>query len=263
MIILKSNDRNPNFKFLFFIKIATFIILSWIYPYYNNQNAISKSLENGCELNISLDVRTHRSLAKSKQENELGNIRPNHKTSNYGENHKVLYINDNKNNNNTYEKVKRVRPNHMETYLKSYNSRYTKEKGIKKLDCYCEKKIFKSMYKISKLAEQKNISKSRIKRIIFTKYGFLFFIISSLPLLAFAIPRYDGTMHSLVKCKAQKKSQGEECKIVHEGCEYADIVDNSYRFIYIFFSTIIILLFIIYIFIKIMKYNRIKSGMLK
>ncbi|KMZ77381.1 hypothetical protein PVIIG_06271 [Plasmodium vivax India VII] len=262
MIILKSTHKNQNMKFLFLIKIVSFIILTWIYPYYNNQNTISNSLENGNELNITLDVRTHRSLAKSEQENELDNKRLNHKTSNYGENHKVLYINDNKNNNNTYEKVKRVRPNHMETYLKSYNSRYTKEKGIKKLDCYCEKKIFKSIYKISKLAEQKNISKSRIKRIIFTKYGLLLFITSLLPLLAFAIPADVWKPHLELKCKAENGTV-DPYKVVHAECKYTEIVDNSYRFIYIFTSTIIVLLLIIYIYIKIKKYMRIKSGMLK
>ncbi|KMZ95178.1 hypothetical protein PVMG_05096 [Plasmodium vivax Mauritania I] len=262
MIILKSNDRNPNFKFLFFIKIATFIILSWIYPYYNNQNAISKSLENGCELNISLDVRTHRSLAKSKQENELGNIRPNHKTSNYGGNNKLSYINDNNNNNNnSYESIKRGRTNHMEAYLKNYNSKYTKEKGIKKLDCYYEKKLFKLLHKISKLAEQKNISKGRIKRIIFTRYGSLLFIISLIPLLALAIPVDKWKVHSIEKCEA--KQNGASYKIDHGKCTDTLIEDNSYRLVFISISTIIILLFIIYIFIKIMKYNRIKSGMLK
>ncbi|KNA02389.1 hypothetical protein PVNG_01543 [Plasmodium vivax North Korean] len=253
MIMLKSTHKNQILKFLFFMKIASFIILTWIYPYYNNQNSVSKFLENGNELNISLDVRTHRSLAKSEQENALGNIRLKHKTSNNGENHKLTYIND----KNTYENVKRGRPNHMEAYLKSYNSRYSKEKGIKKLDCYYEKKLFKSLHRISKLAEQKNISKSRIKRVIYKKYGLLLFIISLLPLLALAIPVYEGRVHTKVMCKAEN-SNG-----VHTQCKYDDIVDSSYRFIYIFISTLIILLLIIYIYIKIMKYMRIKSGILK
>ncbi|SCA83743.1 Plasmodium exported protein, unknown function, partial [Plasmodium vivax] len=224
-------------------------------------NTISKSLENGSELNISLSLRTHRSLAKTELENELGNIRLKHKTSNYGGNNKFSYINDN-NNNNTYDKVKRGIPNHMEAYLRNYHSRYTKEKGIKKLDCYCEKKLFKSLHKISKLAEQKNISKSRIKRIIFTKYGLLLFIISLLPLLALAIPVEKWKEHTIDKCKPEKKSD-ESLKISHTQCTETVIEDNSYRLVCISISTIIILLFIIYIFIKIMKYNRIKSGMLK
>ncbi|SCA82205.1 Plasmodium exported protein, unknown function, partial [Plasmodium vivax] len=219
-----------------------------------------KSLENGKVFNISLDVRTHRSLAKYEKENELSNIRLKHKTSNYRENKKLLHINNK--NNNTYENIKRGRPNNMEVYLKSYNSRYTKEKGIKKLDCYCEKKLFKSLYKIAKLAEQKNISKSRIKRIIFTKYGLLLFIISLHPLLAFAIPGYEGKPHKELKCEAKLNSAGKYI-VSHEKCEYDDIVDSSYRYIFIFISTIIILLLIIYMYIKIMKYKRIKSGMLK
>ncbi|KNA01634.1 hypothetical protein PVNG_05794 [Plasmodium vivax North Korean] len=259
MIMLKSTHKNQNLKSLFFIKIASFIILTWIYPYYNNQNTISKTLENGGELNISLDVKTHRSLAKSEQENELGNLRLKHKTSNYGENHKLLYIND---DNNTYEKVKRGKPNHMEAYLKSYNSRYTKEKGLKKLDCYYEKKLFESLHKIFKLADQKNISKSRIKRIIFTKYGLLIFIISLLPLLTLAIPGYVGRLHTIIKCKAVPKTGGGH-KVDHTDCDYTEIEYNSYRFIFIFILTIVILLLIIYIYIKTMKYMRIKSGMLK
>ncbi|VUZ99531.1 Plasmodium exported protein, unknown function [Plasmodium vivax] len=248
MIMLKRTHKNQIFKFLFFIKIASFI------------NSLSKSLENGKVFNISLDVRTHRSLAKSEQENELGNIRLKHKTSNNVDNHKLLYINDN-NNNNTYDKVKRGIPSHMEAYLRNYHSRYTKEKGIKKLDCYCEKKLFKSLHKISKLAEQKNISKSRIKRIIFTKYGLLLFIISLLPLLALAIPVDKWKVHSIENCEA--KQNAGSYKIDHGKCTDTLIEDNSYRLVFISISTIIILLFIIYIFIKIMKYNRIKSGMLK
>ncbi|KMZ89847.1 hypothetical protein PVMG_06180 [Plasmodium vivax Mauritania I] len=173
--------------------------------------------------------------------------------------------------NNTYENLKTAKPNNMESYLNSYKSRYSKKSGLKKLDCYYEKKLFSRIDKIEKIAKQKNFSKSRIKKILYIKYGIPFIIISLLPLLALAIPVYVIRLHkgSRFECEYSFKHEGSalnKCKIEtinHGKCKYDEIEFPYLRYIFLFIFIIIVLSLIIYTYIKIMKYSRIKSGMLK
>ncbi|KMZ95052.1 hypothetical protein PVMG_05579 [Plasmodium vivax Mauritania I] len=189
--------------------------------------------------------------------------------SNKNRHHQIL---TNGGDNNTYEILKRGKPNNMESYLNSYKSRYSKKSGLKKLDCYYEKKLFSRIDKIEKIAKQKNLSKSRIKRIIYKKYGILFFLLSLIPLFALAIPVYVIKQHpgSRLKCTYKIKhvpGSSDKCEveeITHiPQCQYDEIEFPYLRYIFLFIFIIIVLSLIIYTYIKIMKYSRIKEGMLK
>ncbi|KMZ95036.1 hypothetical protein PVMG_06018 [Plasmodium vivax Mauritania I] len=173
--------------------------------------------------------------------------------------------------NNTYEKLKIGKPNNVEAYLNSYKSRSSKKSGLKKLDCYYEKKLFSRIDKIERIAKEKNFSKSRIKKIIYKKFGILFFLLSLTPLFALALPI------DVVKIHAPKltctynyntaKLQNQKVEIIsithNDKCKF-DIFEYHYlRYIFLFIFIIIVLSLIIYTYIKIMKYSRIKSGMLK
>ncbi|KMZ95122.1 hypothetical protein PVMG_05951 [Plasmodium vivax Mauritania I] len=216
------------------------------------------------KLNASLDIRTHRSLSMNEKKNELRNANFQNKTRADGGNYKLLNI---RNNNNTYEQLKQERTHNMESYLKSYKNRYAKKVGLKKLDCYYEKKFFKSLDKIEKLAKQNNFSNSRIKKMLYTKYGLPLFLLSLVPLIALALPVYVVKVHKkgLDKCEFtfDAKKQNTVTGVDHKNC-VPKLVDNySLKYIYLIISIIIIVSLIIYTYIKVQKYKRIKDGMLK
>ncbi|KMZ77105.1 hypothetical protein PVIIG_06290, partial [Plasmodium vivax India VII] len=150
--MLKSAHSKDKVKFLVLIKIVTFIILSWTYHYNKDENTISESLYNGKKLNISLDIRTHRTLAKYENKKDLKNAKLQYQTDDNRDNHKLVYRRE---NNNTYEHIKNSTSNNVESYLKLYNKRYSKKKGLKKFDCYYEKKLYNSLNKLEKLAKKK------------------------------------------------------------------------------------------------------------
>ncbi|KMZ76920.1 hypothetical protein PVIIG_05806 [Plasmodium vivax India VII] len=99
---------------------------------------MSKSLENGNNVNISLNVRNHRLLAKHEYQNEVPTRRLQYNESYNRDNYK---LEKGKGYNNTFEQLKQSRSNNVDNYLKSYKNRYSKKKGLSKLDCYCEKKF--------------------------------------------------------------------------------------------------------------------------
>ncbi|KMZ89848.1 hypothetical protein PVMG_06181, partial [Plasmodium vivax Mauritania I] len=54
----------------------------------------------------------------------------------------------------TYSRVKGKESNNIDTYMKNYKNRYMKKKGISKLDCYCENKVFEKFCHIRDIAEK-------------------------------------------------------------------------------------------------------------
>ncbi|KNA00903.1 hypothetical protein PVNG_05830 [Plasmodium vivax North Korean] len=244
MAIIKNTNINHNTKIIFFTKIVTFIILSWIYQCTNHENAHSRTLENVNKVNISLDMRTHRLLAKDEYQNEM---------STRGLQNKVSYSRDNyelekgKRNNNTFQKLKQGRSNNVDDYLKCYKNRYSKKFGLKKLDCYYEKLLFGSFNKINKIVEHKKASKSKFISIICTKYV--------------------GQEHSkeVGTCTIETET-GLPLKlksIKHENCKFDDVTGPYLKYIILIILVVIVFSLLIYTYIKILKYYRIKEGMSK
>ncbi|VUZ95549.1 Plasmodium exported protein, unknown function [Plasmodium vivax] len=273
--MLKSAHSKDKVKFLVLIKIVTFIILSWTYHYNKDEviyiiyeylkNTISESLYNGKKLNISLDIRTHRTLAKYENKKDLKNAKLQYQTDDNRDNHKLVYRRE---NNNTYEHIKNSTSNNVESYLKLYNKRYSKKKGLKKFDCYYEKKLYNSLNKLEKLAKKKKTSKSRIISIICGKYGLPLILLSLIPLLVYSFPKIiAGKEHSkeFDKCVVTTKTDTPtQLKTIdHKNCKFNEIEDFKFVYIFIFISFFIVLSIIIYTYIKILKYKRIKEGMLK
>ncbi|KAI4838712.1 hypothetical protein MKS88_002217 [Plasmodium brasilianum] len=60
-------------KLIFFIKIGTFFLLTWICHFYNDMSMLNKYLLEHYNISKTLDTRIHRLLAKHKQENGLNN----------------------------------------------------------------------------------------------------------------------------------------------------------------------------------------------
>ncbi|VUZ99551.1 Plasmodium exported protein, unknown function [Plasmodium vivax] len=244
MIILKKNNMYNKLNLFFLTKIYT----------------TGKPLKYGTNIDISLDIKTHRSLAKHEKGNELMNSRIIYQTHDNRENYKLSY---GKKSRNTYEQLKRGRSNRIEAYLKCYNQRYAKKKGLKKWDCYCEKKVFDKIDKIVKYIEQKNINEKNITKVVFKKYGLPLILLSLIPLFGIIIPILTiNNDHIVKKCGVQIISKGnkkyyrhrhDNCTLFPIGCVFLNNIIFS-------LSVFTIIFLIIYTIIKVAKYERIKAG---
>ncbi|KMZ95092.1 hypothetical protein PVMG_05964 [Plasmodium vivax Mauritania I] len=102
-------------------------------------------------MNISLNVRAHRLLAKHEYKNEMPTR---------GLQYNVPYNRDNyklekgKGYNNTFEELKQSRSNNVDNYMKSYKNRYSKKRVLKKLDCYYENKVFNKFRHMCGIAQK-------------------------------------------------------------------------------------------------------------
>ncbi|KMZ84212.1 hypothetical protein PVBG_02439 [Plasmodium vivax Brazil I] len=73
--------------------------------------------------------------------------------------------------------------NYLEGYMNDYKNRYPKKKGLRKLDCYCENKIYERIAKMDKFAENVKINKGNLKILLYKKYGLSLFLSCIIPLL--------------------------------------------------------------------------------
>ncbi|KMZ88655.1 hypothetical protein PVBG_06017, partial [Plasmodium vivax Brazil I] len=153
---------------------------------------------------------------------------------------------------------------------KNYNHRYTKKKGLKKLDCYWENKIFDKIEKVNVISERiQNRKKSFIKRII-NKYTIFLFLFALLPALGGIIPELFGQEKAKDRvwkiffgtCTNKKNNNSDECKhdYYHVSADagkamfYMNTIITSMLFI-------VITLMIVYISVKYIKYILLKHGL--
>ncbi|KMZ94929.1 hypothetical protein PVMG_06045 [Plasmodium vivax Mauritania I] len=140
-----------------------------------------------------------------------------------------------------YKRLKREGLNNMEIYKKSFQCKYNKKKGLAKLDCYCEKKIFDKLDNICDLAKRVNDKKKTYKKVL-KKYG-LPIVLSGLFVLIAAI------IFALESFKVPY------CNICNEGGHFKEgrrIIGDIFFYVLPF----IILLLLFYIMIKMIKYER-------
>ncbi|SCA82206.1 Plasmodium exported protein, unknown function [Plasmodium vivax] len=170
----------------------------------------------------------------------------------------------------TYSQVKGKSLNKLDAYKQGYKHRYSRKKGLAKFECYCEKKVFDKIEYINCLGEGKKGGKKSVTKTILNKYTIRFFLFSLLPFLGLLIPKLcddDGPVKNVFKvilgdCTEPKDSpQEKECKY-----DYFHIPHNAsmailclnYIISYAFLAVSITL--IIYTFIKIIKYEKLKAG---
>ncbi|SCA83362.1 Protein of unknown function, putative, partial [Plasmodium vivax] len=75
-----------------------------------------------------------------------------------------------KEDSSTYKRLKRDGVNELDIYKKSFQCKYNKKKGLAKLDCYYEKKIFDKLEGICLLAKNMKDDKKCFKKVC-KKYG--------------------------------------------------------------------------------------------
>ncbi|SCA60217.1 Protein of unknown function, putative [Plasmodium vivax] len=130
----------------------------------------------------------------------------------------------------------------MEIYKKSFQCKYNKKKGLAKLDCYCEKKIFDKIDNMCEIAKMMNDEKKRYKK-VFKKYGLPFVLSGLFVLIAgiiVALENYE------VNCSYKFDKFKEGIKIIGS--------------ILFYVLPVIIFLVLFYIAIKFIKYERLIDG---
>ncbi|KMZ84211.1 hypothetical protein PVBG_02438 [Plasmodium vivax Brazil I] len=197
------------------------------------------------ELKKKLD---HKSLRE-----ELTDFRKGNKEKNYSD------------DLTAYSNLKKRGLNNLDLYKKVYNHRYAKKNIFGKLDCYCEKKLFDKIDYINELAEKKwNNKKSFIKKIL-QKYFIPLFLFSLLPLLgSIFIILFDGEDKAIIQvCKKNHGGSENPCDtsdaMFHENDIFWAFEKINYILFY-YIVPIIVIVVIIYILLKLIKYERLKSG---
>ncbi|VVA00202.1 Plasmodium exported protein, unknown function, partial [Plasmodium vivax] len=152
------------------ISYAVFFL--WIqHPYYD-KHALDRILEARYNLDKRVDMHFRRSLAKHEFKKNLDNTSLREKLPdcrNHGVKKKEDVI-------SSYGQLNKAVLNDLDNYMKGYNKRYYKKKGLAKLDCYYEKKIFDKIDYINKLAEKLENNKKSYKKKILRKFVFKFIL---------------------------------------------------------------------------------------
>ncbi|SCA81707.1 Plasmodium exported protein, unknown function [Plasmodium vivax] len=217
-------------------------------------------------VNISLVMRTYRLLAKHEYQHEMPNRGLQNKVSYNRDNYK---LEKGKENNNTFEKLKQGRSNHVDNYLKSYRNRYSKKKGFSKLDCYCEKIVLDKIHGLYGVGEKLRNKKKSFKKFFLKKYGIGLILFALIPALGLIYPiifgidkRWDGILDYCTDNITHKDyTSALNCSKVHKYIWETPLSYIKPAFIVFTFTMIIvILLFVFYTLIKVVKYEKIKSG---
>ncbi|KMZ96484.1 hypothetical protein PVNG_05837 [Plasmodium vivax North Korean] len=209
-------------------------------------------------------MRTHRLLAKHEYQYQMPTRELQYKASYNRDNYK---LEKGKGNSNTFEHLKQGRLNNVENYLESYKHRYSKKRGLKKLDCYCEKKVLDKIHGLYGVGEKLKNEKKSFKKFFLKKYGIglILFALISAPSVIFSILFGVGDWWNGVLKFCNNSSHANVVSTVcskYNTHNWEPIVEYIYPTIKVFTFTmiIIILLFVFYTLIKIVKYEKLKSG---
>ncbi|SCA81859.1 Protein of unknown function, putative, partial [Plasmodium vivax] len=168
------------------------------------------------------------------------------------------------NNISTYGNMMNRDSTKLKIYKTGYKRRHSKKKGLSKLDCYCEQKVFNKIDRIYELAEKFQNDKKSLKNKILKEYSILIFFIL-LPLLGLIFPILFGKIFGndplFELCNTVGNDHLNSCNKVHFYVDkwVYDTIDYSNKVIFPLLSIITICV-IIYIFIKIIKYEKLKAG---
>ncbi|KMZ85853.1 hypothetical protein PVBG_03318 [Plasmodium vivax Brazil I] len=266
MILLSNCFLRKNIKFTGILKNVTFIFLMWtLHPNYDGDTFL-KCLPCKLEQNNALNIIFSRLLAKHELQREVKYTDKREKLSHDS----VDKRSGNINNMPTYSQLNVKKKNNLDAYMNIYKKRYAKKKGFAKLDCYCEKKVFDKIHYVEKVAENLLNDEKRFRKFILKKYGIGLIIFALLPLLGFIVPfLFGGESPPIKLCHSECDQHQSEVtdKKKHVGISYKTILskDSWYiiekiNIVYVSLSIILFLSVIIYALIKVIKYQRLKSG---
>ncbi|SCO70727.1 Plasmodium exported protein, unknown function [Plasmodium vivax] len=235
-------------KILFplFIKNFIFFLLSLGFCLYNESSYLRNYLYSRSNLNVAPDKITLRILAKHDLRMESDYIDIKSGSSEFVDNEKIKNVEDGV---SIYERMQKNYSKKFAENKKLHKNKYAKKKGISKLDCYCEEKIFNRIDEMKKLAKNMGNDKNNFKNILHKKYGFKFTLSCLFPYIGIIISSIYGAFSS-------ESNQGS---FVLGTLNIPEQAAQSVVGILIILN-FIILSVIFYIIIKFIKYEKLKAG---
>ncbi|KMZ86073.1 hypothetical protein PVBG_05472 [Plasmodium vivax Brazil I] len=156
--------------------------------------------------------------------------------------------------------------NDLDVYRKGYKRRYTKKKGLAKLYCYYENKIFNKIDYINNIAQNVQNNKISFIKSILNKYTIRFLLLAILPFVGVIIPQLFGGKERVLPvfwgtdCDHQKDNATNKCKNFYHIPDEASYAIGCLNWIISYTLLMIVIFVVIYTFIKLIKYEKLKSG---
>ncbi|GAW84650.1 variable surface protein, partial [Plasmodium gonderi] len=122
-----------------------------------------------------------------------------------------------------------------------------------KLDCYCEKKIFNHIDKMCKFANRADVNKSTFKKKLFKKYGMQIFLTNFFYFISLLIAVFECLFLNNILLDT---SNGNTHLISNDIARH---IVKTLGDILLYVVPFVLTLVIIYILIKIIKYEKLKS----
>ncbi|KMZ96076.1 hypothetical protein PVNG_06373 [Plasmodium vivax North Korean] len=161
----------------------------------------------------------------------------------------------------TYGNIKNRDSIKLKLYKTGYKHRYAKKKGLSKLDCYYEKKIFDKIDYINEIRKRMKNDKKSLKKMIIKEHSILLFY-TLLPLFGLPFPVLLGNLfgdNPLIQLCNGGTGHTASCNNTHMTQTQYDLAFCTNAVISLSISIITICV-IIYIFIKFIKYEKLKAG---
>ncbi|SCN12440.1 fam-m protein [Plasmodium malariae] len=172
-------------KLLFFIKIFTFILLTWIYQFNSELCTFNKFGDKNYNPSEKLDTGCYRILAKDKQHNDSNNVYSKEKfTNNEENNQKEIYKNE------MFRKRKSIQSNRsMLNKAQYYTEVIDYNNGIfDGKHFHFQKKWIKKKNYDTFLEKKRRICNIALKKIRFRKYRYAVFMLFFFFLLGIGLP---------------------------------------------------------------------------
>ncbi|KMZ94911.1 hypothetical protein PVMG_05522 [Plasmodium vivax Mauritania I] len=268
MSILKNIHVKDNLIFFVFLKVITIIILIWIDNSYDNVFTYGRIIGNKYKGDSTLNIILKRYMSDNEDQNESGRTLL-YKNSPYAYDNKRSSIYDDY--VSTYGTIKNRDSVKLKLYKTSYRHRYSKKKGLARLDCYYENKLFDKFDYINDLSEKLQHDKKALKKIMTRKYYIPLILFSLLPLLGFLFPilfagKRGNRIIPWTSVPHGKYGSEEKCLCTEYGYIHLFTTKYSFKITYMFNAlitiilAIIIILIIFYILKKLIKYEGLKAG---
>ncbi|CAI7724186.1 Plasmodium exported protein, unknown function [Plasmodium vivax] len=207
-------------------------------------SSLRNYLYNRSNINGTPDKITLRIMAKHELGIESDYTVLKTKSSEFSDNEKIKNVEEGV---SIYERIQKSNSQKFKGNKKVNKNKYAKKKGISKLDCYCEEKIFNKIDEINKLAKNMDNDNSNLKKLLYKKYGLKFTITYLFPIIGLIMSSLSwGDKGYYKNSILNKNNVSEETAI--SVCIIITIVSFA------------LLLVIIYIIIKIIKYEKLKAG---
>ncbi|KMZ82061.1 hypothetical protein PVIIG_06366 [Plasmodium vivax India VII] len=160
------------------------------------------------------------------------------------------------------------RSNNVENYLKSYKNRYSRKKGLSKLDCYCEKNVLDKIHGLYGVGEKLRNEKKSFKKFFLKKYGIGLIIFALIPAVGFIYSILFGVKNGgrgifklCVDIEHTNDGNSLQCNDVHQ-YKWDTTLNNIgyFNYVFTFIMLFVVLVVVIYILMKVIKYEKLKAG---